>query len=83
MMRKRGELTCGGGNHAPHCLPALHQLLHRVQTTLPVLLDILHLKTEIRVPLTPGNQYLVLANWVTDLHDTSSYTIYLDFHFLE
>ena len=54
MMGNKGELTCGGGNHASHCLPALHQLLHRVQTTLPVLLNILYLKTEIQGPLTPS-----------------------------
>lgn len=35
--------TCGGADHAPHCLPALHQLLHRVQAPLPMLLNIFHL----------------------------------------
>ena len=35
--------TCGGADHAPHRLPTLHQLLHRVQAPLPMLLNIFHL----------------------------------------
>lgn len=42
IMQKQ-QCTCGGADHATYSLPALHQLLHRVQRPLPVFLNILHL----------------------------------------
>lgn len=36
-------LTCGGADHAAHGLATFHQFLHRVQTALWVLLDVLDL----------------------------------------